>query len=313
MKKVIVVGHQGQDGQFIINDLLKKNYSITGIGKKKLETYNSVWQDAVDITSYSSVKNLISQVKPDYIYFLAAYHHSSTDDSALNYELINSSFEINVNAYINFLFSIKEYSPKTKIFYASSCHIFGNPKNQYQNEKTEMKPESIYAITKMNGLLISNFFRKNYGIFSSVGILYNHESSLRKSNFVSKKIVNNAVRIKKGLDKKLFLGDIDVMVDWGYAGDFVIAMQKILDLEKSGNFIIATGKTTPLKDFVEFVFNDLNLDWRKYIEIKPNLIKRKPIDNLCGDYSKLSQMTGWSPKYGLKDIAEIMVKKEINE
>ena len=100
---------------------------------------------------------------------------------------------------------------------------------------------------------------------------------------------------------------IDVMVDWGYAGDIVIAMQKILDLEKSGNFIIATGKTSPLKNFVEFVFNDLNLDWRKYIEIKPNLIKRKPINNLCGDYSKLSQMTGWSPKYELKDIAEIMV------
>ena len=312
MKTVIIVGYQGQDGQLLYNDL-KKKYSIVGIGRKSTISKNNDWSNDVDITDYKSVKNIIKSLEPDYVYYLAAVHHSSSDKIESGIDLNRISFEINVNAFLSFLISINNYSPKTKIFYASSCHIFGDPQFSPQNEKMEYKPNSIYGITKMNGLELCDYFRTHHNLFASAGILFNHESYLRKNNFVSKNIVNTAVSIKNGLSQKLVIGNIEMLVDWGYAGDFVEAMQNILNLEKSDNFVISNGKSEPLENYISSVFSCLDLNWKEHTVVDPSILKRKPIEGLCGDYSKLHDMTGWTPRFNLKKLGQLMVKDAKNQ
>jgi len=311
MKIAVIVGIKGQDGQFLLNYLKNHNYSVIGFDINYSISTENQWRDKLSINSFNDVSHFIKTTKPDEIYYLAAYHHSSEDRIDNEIELLNKSYEINVLSYANFLEAVRMYSNKTKLFYAASCHIFGDPANTRQNENTVYNPMSAYSMTKYSGLKLSEYYRNKFSIFASVGILYNHESELRSDKFVSKKIVKTAVEIKNKVKNKLVIGNLDAEIDWGYAADFVEAFVKILKCEVPENFIIATGQIQKLNDFIQYVFEYLELDWQNYVRQDGTLLTRSTNGIYCGDYNKLKKMTGWEPKTVLKTIAELMVDYQL--
>ena len=311
MKTAVIVGVKGQDGQFLLNYLINNNYSVFGFDINHTISTENQWEESLSINSFNEVAQLIKKIKPNEIYYLAAFHHSSEDVISNEIELVNKSYEINVLSYVNFLESVRLYSKNTRLFYAASCHIFGDTKNSIQTENTDYDPQSIYAITKYSGLKLSEYYRNNFSVFAAVGILYNHESHLRTEKFVSMKIVKTAVEIKNKIKNELVIGNMDIEIDWGYAGDFVEAFVKILNCKAPENFIIATGRTYELKDFIKYVFDYLNLDWKKYVRLDDTLLLRKINGIYSGDYKKLLEITGWEPKINLKSLAERMVNEEL--
>jgi len=313
MKKAIIVGSKGQDGQLLCALLARANYSIIGLDLDYTHRTTSQWEEKVNINDINDVSSLIEEIKPDEVYYLAAYHHSSEDVTDDTFHLINFSYEVNVHSYVNFLESIKKYSNKTRIFYAATSHIFGDPTSPLQDEASEFNPKSIYGITKLDGLLLSRHYREEFGVFSSVGILYNHESHLRPDKFVSKKIVKAAVEILKNRSDELVLGDISAKIDWGFAGDYVEAMVKILNISLPDEFIIASGKETKLIEFISIVFDYLDLDWEKYVIEDTSVLKRKNSGNLIGNPSKLMTTTGWTPSTSLRDLAVLMIEHELSK
>lgn len=317
MKKALIVGSTGQDGSYLYNLLNKLNYQVLGVGTKtlqfNLDTNLSGIGSFLDISNKSAVFNLLKQYNPNEIYYLAAYHHSSEDKKVDNEYLFKKSFDIHVQSLIIFLEGIKQLIPETKLFYAASSHIFGDTLDTIQNETTAFKPNCVYGITKSTGIYICHYYRENCSLFASVGILYNHESPLRSSKFVTKKIIETAIKIKYKLESKLVVGDLSTRVDWGFAQDYVEAMYKIIQLEKADDFIIASGKTHSIKDFIQITFNYLDLDWSVYVEENPSLIKKKRKKELQGDYSKLHSATGWKPKTSLSELIKIMLDEELKK
>ncbi len=300
MKKAIIIGSHGQDGQLLFDLLKRKNYSIIGIDRGETN---------IDITDKKEVFDLIKKIKPDEIYYLAAVHQSSQDKLIEDYQLFKSSYQINVFGLLNFLEAIKCFSPKSRIFYASSSLIFASTPTKIQNENTPFCPNSIYGITKLDGLLTCRLYRKQHGIFASVGILYNHESSLRQDNFLSQRIIRGAIAIQKHQSDRLTLGNLKVRVDWGYAPEYVEAMQQILNHSQPDEFIIATGKQHSVADFAKITFRYLHLNWEKYIKVNPDLITKEQ-SSLIGNNLKLFKATGWKPKIDLKEMIKIMLIQE---
>lgn len=298
-RKALIVGSDGQDGTYLTSFLLSKDYEVSGLNK-----HNS------NILDYSYVLNELSSFKPDEIYYLAAFHHSSESIPYSSDELYEKSFAINVQGLGHFLKSIEDKSQTSKIFYASSSHIFGGSEF-LQNEETQKIPSSAYARTKINAMdLCSNYRKKK--LFVSVGILYNHESPLRSPSFVSRKISQGVARIHLGLDAKLELGNLDAEIDWGYAGDYVEAMWKILQLDKPDEFVVATGKPHTVREFVETAFNYVKLDYRNFV-ITKNEITFKASERRAGDSTKLRILSGWEPRASFHDLVINMVKADIQK
>lgn len=308
MKKAVIVGSSGQDGTLLYDLLETKNYQLIGINREDIKT-NTYWDKKIDISNEGEVFNLIKSFLPDEIYYLAAHHHSSEDERNDNISLFKKSFAVNTFSLIYFLEGINQFSKNTRIFYAASSHIFNSSDSKIQNEETRINPINIYGLTKSYGLLACRYYRNNYNLNASVGILYNHDSPLRKSQFLTKKVTSQAREIKEKKIDKLVLGDLSSEIDWGYANDYVVAMHKILELDKSDEFIIATGKTRSVKDFVTEVFNNLGLDWEKYVEIDSNIVKRKQ-HVLIGDSSKLKKETGWTPSVSFEEMVKLLVDGE---
>jgi len=312
-KRAIIIGSRGQDGQLLWALLKEKGYTIIGSDIDCIYCTDSTWNKSIDIGNQSDVFELIKNVKPDQIYYLAAYHHSSEDILRQDLEIFKKSYDVNVLAVVNLLEGIYKYSKNTRFFYAGSSHMFGNPTTAIQDEKTPFNPESIYGITKYAGSKMCHYYREKYNIFASVGILYNHESPLRPSKFVSKKIVEAAVRIKNGENERLVLGNLESEVDWGYAGDYVAAMHKILQYHVPDDFIVSSGATHKIKEFVEEVFNYLGLNWTNYVDIRPSLISERRKSNLFGNNGKIRVALGWRPLTDFRKLCRIMVDKEIEQ
>ena len=228
MGKALVTGAAGQDGVYLSKHLLKNDYYVVGIDIKKPSSTNVEVITDVDLTDTNSVFDLVKKVAPDEIYHLAAYHKSSQDEIDNELETFKNSHAVNVLPVANFLEAMRLFSNSTRLFYAASCQMFGKQDNPIQNEDSTLNPINMYGITKAAATQLCRYYRTNYDVFASVGILYAHESPLRTSNFVSKKIVETAVAIKMGHEKQLVLGDLGAEADWGYVGDYVIAMHKIL-------------------------------------------------------------------------------------
>ncbi len=312
MKKAIIVGHTGQDGTCLSSLLLSHGYEVTGFSTNSVsENKYSICK--IDIRKYTEVQNAIKNILPNEVYFLAAIHQSSADIHIEDGELFQKSFDLNVKAYINFLEAIRLYSPKTKIFYAASSHIFGNPSTSPQNESTPLNPNCIYGITKTAGIRIGHFYKENHAIFSSVGIFYNHESPLRESKYVSKKIVETVVAIKQGKKNELILGNLESQIDWGYAPDYMKAVYQMMRQEKSDDFIISSGELHTIKDFAEGVFDYLGLDCKKYVKVNPSLITKKQKQNLFGNNRKIQSATGWTPSVSFNELIKILVDAEIKK
>lgn len=313
MSKALIIGHTGQDGTYLWKLLSAKKYDLLGLsGSAVLSTRNGN-SETLDIRNYNEVEKLVKRYQPDELYYLAAVHQSSSDKQMEEGELFQKSIDINAKAFINFLEAVRLHSKHTKIFYAASSHIFGETTSLMQDETTPLNPNCIYGITKTMGIRACYFYRDNYHVFASVGIFYNHESPLRASKYVSKKIVETAVAIKRGLKDKLILGNLDHRVDWGYAPDYVEAAYRLLQLQSPGDYVIASGTTHSIKDFTEGVFSYLGLDWQKYVEVNPTLITKKQKQNLTGNNKKLKNATGWENSVTFSQLIHILVDAELEK
>ena len=310
MKKALIVGHTGQDGTCLGRLLHDNAYEVIGISRSSVSK-NNYGITHVNIDHVAEVEGLMQNFMPDEVYFLAAVHHSSSDIKMEDGELFQKSFDINVKALINFLESVRKFAPKTKLFYAASSHIFGDPLISPQNESTPFQPNCVYGITKTAGIRACHYYRYNHAIFTSVGIFYNHESPLRESKYVSKKIVQAAVAIKNNIKDELLLGSLDSQIDWGYAPDYMKAVYAMMKQKAPDDFVVSSGELHTINDFVVGVFDYLQLDPKKYVKVNPQLITKRQKQNLFGDSQKLRKTTGWSPDVDFKTLIKILVDVEM--
>ncbi len=309
-KKTIVIGYAGQDGSLLVQDLTKSGDEIIGIGRSSCIYPDRFSSNIVqDITNFQEIYQLIRLFKPDEIYYLAAYHVSS--EAVAGKTTLHSQFEsaqaIHVTGLVNCLSAIVDESPATRLFYASSSLVFSGENGEHQNELTPLSPEGFYGITKTEGMQLCREFRKNYKVFASTGILYNHESHLRAPGFLSAKIIKTAIRISEGSNEKLEVGNLSSRVDWGYAKDYVVAFQKILAASHPDDFIVATGESHTVKEFIDIVFEYLNLEQDKYVIENKNILSRNPNVKI-GDTSKLRRLTAWMPTLNFTDFVIQLIK-----
>lgn len=308
-KKAVIIGSKGQDGTLLFEFLTKKDYDVVGIDIDVVQSNRSEFinKGKINIFKSEEVNSLISCIKPDEVYYLAAYHHSSEDQEISTKELVEKSYQINVCGLVNFLEAIKENSLKSKIFYASSSLVFGDSAKNPQTEETPLEPSCVYGITKVSAMQLCRFYKERFSMFVSIGILYNHESHLRKENFISQKIISSVKRIKEGLQDELVVGDLNAETDWGYAGDYVEAMWSILQIDIPETFIVATGKTHCVEDWIRLSFENVGLNWEQYVREDSSLLKRKKAI-LVGDSSKLFRYTGWEPKTSFEEMVSLMMR-----
>lgn len=268
----------------------------------------SLGRGDIDLSDFARIRELLRSVPFHEIYYLAAHHHSSQDVTTCEeLDLYRQSVAVHMDGLTRFLEAIRLDSPGTRLFFAGSALVFGNPPTELQNEETPFDPRCIYGITKAGGLRLCRLYREKHGVFASGGILFNHESPLRQQKFVIPKIVDAALAIACGSDEKLVLGDLSSRVDWGYAPDYVDAMARILQLGEPGEFVIATGETHSVQEAVEIVFGYHDLDWREHVFESPGILTRKRAV-LCGDSEKLRTASGWCPTVTFQEMLELLAQ-----
>jgi GDPmannose 4,6-dehydratase len=313
-RTAFIVGAAGQDGKLLEASLRSKDYRILGIDRGSIGGTGLDWNQPLDITRASEVFAAVAELRPDEIYHLAAIHHSSEECASEDLGFYRSSYEVNFFSLLNFLEAIRLHSTKTRLFYAASSHIFGQTTTDslspLQNEETPFDPQSVYAMTKVAGLLACRQYRKSHKVFAAVGILYNHESSLREEKFLTKKVIRAAVELKRGRQTKLVLGDLAAEIDWGYAPDYVEAMQAILAADEADEFVVATGIRHTVRDFVAGAFQEAGLDWKEHVLENAQAMGRRPQSRI-GDSSKLTRVTGWRPKTSFSEMIRILFRDEM--
>ena len=312
-KKALIVGAHGQDGSYLTELLIKKKYFVYGIvnkvkEKKSRSTVKNLKILNISINNYAKISKLIKKIKPHEIYHLGS-------KSYINYDFDTEFFNLNpsINGTNFLLTAVKEFSPKSKFYFAASSEIFGNPKKAPQNENTQFNPRSAYGISKLAGYHLTKNYREAHGLFACSGILYNHESPRRGDFFVTKKIVKAAARIKKGLDKKIYLGNINAKRDWGYSGDYVKYMWKSLQLNKPQDFVLGTGKLHSVKDFLKIAFERVGLNYQKYLAIDKKYYRKENKINLVADNSIAKKKLKFKPSKSFKEIVHEMVDFELEK
>jgi GDPmannose 4,6-dehydratase len=298
-RTAIIVGSNGQDGRHLGNFLRQKNYRVVGLVRND-----------IDITNATSVRDLIGDLRPDEVYLLAACHHSAESSFESDDRLFEMSLAVHTMATIRFLEAIAVQMPEARLFFAASSHIFPDSGQRLLDENSVPAPGGVYAITKYTGMLACRYYRQRRGVFASCGILFNHESSLRASHFLSRKIAIGAASIACGLTKKLEVGNLEVTVDWGYAPDYVDAMWRILQTELADDYIVATGIPHTVREFVDIAFRFVGLDYRDHVRVRADLLT-KNIETRIGDSGRLRRLTGWSPTLNFDEMVQCMVRHEL--
>jgi GDPmannose 4,6-dehydratase len=311
MKTALITGIRGQDGTFLASHLQNRGYQVFGTSTRQDLKNAETKVESVDIRDPTAVSSLIKLKSPDEIYHLAAHFNSSENQPKNDYEAYSATYEANVKPTLNILESVYRHSPTSKVFFASSAQIFGEPASSPQNEQTRTNPHNLYAITKLLATNLCHYYRENRHIFASVGILFNHESPMRRESFLSKKVVRTAVRIKKGEARELKIGSLETGVDWGYAKDYVDAMHRILQLPQADDFVISSGESHTVKEFIQLAFGYLGLNWQKFVVVEPNLVSPNPKTPLFGDNSRLRAKTGWKPETRFRDLVKLMIDYEL--
>ena len=313
-KIAIITGISGQDGSYLAELLLKKRYKVIGISnpKKKINFNNlekirkKILLKKIDINNYSKIKSLIRKTKPKEFYHLAA-------QSFINYKFEDEFFKLNpnINGTHFILSAIREFSPKTRFYFAASSELFGNSPKYPQNENTHFNPRSAYGVSKIAGFYLTKNYREAYNLFACSGILFNHESPRRNINFITRKITSSVAKILKNRLKKITLGNINAQRDWGHAEDYVFAMWKMLQLKKPQDFVIGTGKTHTVKEFLKFAFKRVNKDYRNYIKIDKKFFR--PNDNIVlkADYQKAKKILKWKPRISFRSLVNEMVDSDL--
>jgi len=314
-KRALICGVSGQDGAYLSQLLLGKGYEVWGTSRDaqmasfallhQLKIADQVKKVSMSLTDFRSVLQVISKVQPDEIYNLAG--QSSV---GLSFDQPVDTFESITLGTINLLESIRFINPKIRFYNAGSSECFGDTGENFADENTAFRPTSPYAIAKAAATWQVSLYRKAYGLYAATGILFNHESPLRPERFVTKKIVNTVCRIANGSNEKLKLGNIDIRRDWGWAPEYVDAMWRMLDIDQPEDFIIATGVTQSLQDFLKTAFEVVGLDWQKYTIVDRSLMR--PSDPLVirGLPNKAKSYLSWEPKIKGSELVEILVKSE---
>lgn len=307
MRSALIIGAGGQDGRLLARFLLDRDYAVRGWIRSEATKPIPCECAFVDILETALVEAELRKSAPDEIYYLAAFHHATEDVIALSaVELLRRSFDVHVLGLLNVLQAMEECCPRTRLFYAASSHVFGIPKSEWQNEETPLNPSSAYGISKAAGLQCCRLYSREKGIFAATGILFNHESSLRKASFLSQKIVRGAWRAQRDPVYRLMLGNLEARVDWGYAPEYVDAMFRILQLPEASDFVVASGELHTVRDFAEAAFSALGLDWRRHVETDTRLLN-KASHPLRGDFTKLRSATGWSPGVTFAELVARLV------
>ena len=309
MQRAIILGSSGQDGTILYNKLETLGYNIVGLTKNK-STSTLTDYDSLDfnITNEQDIYQLIKEFKPTQVYHLSAYQHSSSEIiKDKECDIFNNSFEINTKSLQIMLESLSLFSKDTSLFYAASSSIYANSDTDIQTEETPYSPIDYYGISKVAGIHLCEYYRKNADLNIAVGIMYNHESIYRKRKFVSYKIIKHALEIANNKRDELILGNLEAKVDWGSAKDYVDAMHLLAKNNISDNFIIASGTMHSVEDFVSIVFDHLGLNHREYVRVNSNLIQKNN-RNLCGDISKIKNTINWEPKIKFKDMIIEMIE-----
>lgn len=322
MKKALITGIDGQDGSYLAELLKKKGYEVHGTVWQSTSSPGPYKSYLSDLSDYWGLQQIIATVKPDEIYHLAAM-----SNERLSFDRVEYTINVNGLLVLKMLEMIRQYSSQTRLFQAGTSELFGQVLESPQNEKTPFHPRSPYGVAKLYAHWSVVNYREAYGLYACNGILYNHESPRRGEQFVTKKIIQAVVRIKKGLQEKLVLGNLDMQRDWGYAKDYVEAMWLMLQQEKADDYVIATGQLSSVRRFVEFAFIavGISIEWsgeglhekgidrasgRVCVEVSSEFYRPDEKIPLVGDASKAKATLEWSPKTSLNELITIMVKHE---
>ena len=316
-KVALITGINGQDGSYLAEFLLEKDYEVWGTVKRNSVAENQTSRldeiypqligklQYADLTDLASLISVIQQCKPDEIYNLAAQSHVR-----ISFDQPIYTAQATGVGTLNLLEAVRLTKPDAKIYQASSSEMFGNSIDEdgFQRETTPLVPVSPYGCAKVYSYNICNNYKNSYGMFVSNGILFNHESPRRGTNFVTNKVVKGAVMIKKGLKQDLSLGNLDATRDWGHAKDYVKAMWIILQQDKPDNFVCSTGVSHSVEDLVAYTFGKLDLDWKQYIKQDPKFLRPEELEDLKGDSTKLRTTTGWEPEYTFETMIDEMIE-----
>lgn len=321
MKKALITGITGQDGSYLAELLLSKGYEVHGL-IRRASTFNTSRLDPIyndphveknrlflhygDLADASALARLLGKIAPNEIYNLAAQSHVRVSFDCPEY-----TADITGTGTIRLLEAIRETGIQPRFYQASSSEMYGMVREVPQSEATPFYPRSPYGCAKVFSFWLTVNYRESYGLHASNGILFNHESPRRGETFVTRKITRAVAHIKAGLQKKLYLGNLDAKRDWGYAKEYVEAMWLMLQQDKADDYVIATNETHSIREFLDVAFQHAGMDWKKYVELDERYLRPAEVDLLIGDYSKAKKQLGWEPKTKFVDLAKLMVDADI--
>ena len=317
-KIALITGVTGQDGSYLAELLLQKGYTVIGL-KRRTSVLNTSNVDHLydnsnfklhygNMNDVGSMYRIISEYQPNEIYILAAQSHVRT-----SFDVPEETVDTVAMGTMRLLEAAKNILPSVRFYQASSSEMYGDNMDPMKNESTPMSPASPYAAAKLFAHNLVRNYRIGYGMHASSGILFNHESPRRGETFVTRKITRAVARIKLGKQDKLFLGNLDAKRDWGFSGDYVEAMWKMLQQEKPDDYVIATGECYSVQEFLEVAFGLANLDYKKYVEIDPRLYRPHEVPFLQGDSSKAQKILDWKPKVNFNNLVEMMYKSDLEK
>ncbi len=316
MKKALITGITGQDGSYLTELLLGKGYEVWGIIRRS-SSFNTGRIDHLykdphdqpklklaygDLTDGSNLASLINEIEPDEVYNLGAQSHVK-----VSFEMPIYTVNSDALGTLRLLEAVRHMKRPPRFYQASSSEMYGKVVETPQTEKTPFYPRSPYACAKVYSFWQTVNYREAYGLFACNGILFNHESPRRGETFVTRKITRAATRIKEGLQDKVFLGNLDARRDWGFAGDYVEAMWRMLQQDEPGDYVVATGQNHSVREFCSLAFGRLGLDWERYVEVDPRYFRPSEVDLLLGDASKAHAVLGWRPQVTFEGLVGMMV------
>jgi GDPmannose 4,6-dehydratase len=320
-KKALITGITGQDGSYLAELLLAKGYEVHGI-KRRSSSFNTArvdhlledWHDRearlflhfADLADSSSLMKLLHRLAPDEVYHLGAQSHVR-----VSFDIPEYTGDVTALGTTRLLDAIRETCPSARFYNAASSELFGQAPEQPQNETTPFRPRSPYGCAKLYSYWMTTNAREGYGLFAVNGILFNHESPRRGEIFVSRKIARAVARIRQGLQDRLYLGNLDARRDWGYAPEYVEGMWRMLQQAEPDDYVLATGETHSVREFVEAAFARVGMDWRRHVEVDPQYYRPTEVDCLLGDASKARGQLGWTPRTRFHELVQIMVDAEV--
>jgi GDPmannose 4,6-dehydratase len=320
MRKALVTGISGQDGSYLAELLLDKGYEVHGIVRRSssfnTDRIDHLYQDPHEegvrlFTHYGDLADsvvlakLLYELQPDEIYHLGSQSHVR-----VSFDIPEYTFDVTGGGTLRILEAMRESGVDCRFYQASSSEMFGSAPPP-QSETTPFHPRSPYAVSKAAAFWATVNYREAYGLYAVNGILFNHESPRRGETFVTRKISRAVARINAGLQDKLFLGNLDSRRDWGYADDYVEAMWLMLQADEPSDFVIATGESHTVREFLEAAFDHVGLDWEPHVEIDPRYFRPSEVDDLCGDATKARDVLGWEPSVGFDELVKIMVEADV--